>query len=119
MPDMPSLPPDLLANAPVSGTKNKKSSKKKQAFDDMPMTTITEFDYEDDNEMGLLAGGSNQDDDDMSYRSNRSSRSRGGRFKMGLKKPKLKGIGKFMPKRKDSKPSNSGFFDEDSGGLLG
>ena len=135
----PGLPADLLVGGPISGTKSKKSSKKKKqnngfdpSFDDMPMpmTTITEFDDEDDNEMGLLASSSHQvdDDDNMSYRSNRSSRSRGGRFGLsGIKAPKLKGIGKLMPSKKKNKSSGSslsgGFFDDendfDSGGLLG
>ena len=131
MSSIPSLPVDLLGGD-TDKTKGRKSGKKKKKqnpfeanFDDMPMpmTTITEFDEEDDNEMGLLASSSMQDDDEMSYRSTRSSRNRGGRFKMSLKAPKL-GIGKIMPRKKaGSKRSSSGFFSDDddmgSGGLLG
>jgi hypothetical protein len=132
IPEMP-LPTSLLDSAPdtskpkKSGKKKKKNDIFKADFDDMPMpmTTITEFDEDDDNEMGLLASSSGMDDDEMSVRSSRSY-SRGGRFKMSLKAPKLKGIGKLMPKRnKAENKMSSGFFggsdDDDmgSGGLLG
>jgi hypothetical protein len=138
VPAMPSMPTNVFAGAssPAVGSDNsgagkKKKKKKKQQdagafeanFNDMPLTTITEMDDDDDdNERGLLA--SNDDDDDnMSYRSTRSSRSRGGRFNLGLKAPKLNiggKIGKFMPKRQGGGRSNhNGLFDDDSGGLLG
>lgn len=131
-----SVPTNILGSGPAAAPMpgKKKASKKpksKETFDDMPMpmTTIMEFDDDDDNEKGLLSASlhsTHDDDDNMSYRSTKSSRSRGGRFNLGIKKPNLKGITKLMPKRsgggggKPSKQKSGGFFeDEGSSGLLG
>lgn len=125
MSKMPSVPTANLPTFPKKKTKKQHAADSEPAafqatFNDMPMTTIGEYE-EEDNEQGLLSSGDTWGDDGSGGGGGNGKPSRnreGGGRSFGLPKLKMpKGIGKFMPKIPGrSNSSNSGGFSGGGGG---